>query len=109
MANSVVASWTVCIKELQRLMDAADATDPPAAEVEAFTKRIDKLQKQPPMPHAAWKKLVQDAKVMHAGADGGGREVDAPKAYHPATAHVHTYPHMADGTTDGQAVTYHMG
>lgn len=47
-------------------MDAPDTANSPAAEVEALTKRIDKLYQQPPLPHAAWKKLVQDVQVMHA-------------------------------------------
>jgi hypothetical protein len=63
MANAVVASWTACINELQQLIDdTADAAEADAIQL-CLLQRINKLKKQPSLPHAAWKRLVQDMQV----------------------------------------------
>jgi hypothetical protein len=69
MSNAVVAAWTACIKDLEQHLGAA-ASAPPGAPSSIHETRkqelIDsvlRLQKQPPLPHAAWKRLVQDVKV----------------------------------------------
>ena len=62
MANAVVASWTACIKELQRLTDRVGDAD--AAAVAGLRQRLENIQQQPPLPNAVWKKLVQDVQVM---------------------------------------------
>jgi hypothetical protein len=62
MASAVVASWSACIKDLQQLIDRA--AEPPAGEGAALTRRIQNLFLPPPLPNAAWKKLVQDVQVM---------------------------------------------
>lgn len=66
MANAVVASWKECIKELQMAVDTdwqdvipADAAD----ALGAFVQRVQMLKQQLPLPHAAWKRLVQDVQV----------------------------------------------
>jgi hypothetical protein len=64
MANAAVASWTACVKELQQLMSST-----PAAQSRfsvACTQRLQQLSQQPPLPHAAWKKLAQDVQVKCA-------------------------------------------
>lgn len=63
MANAAVASWTACIKELRHLADTAGAVQDDA--IHAFRQRVDKLEQQPPLPKATWKRLVQDAQVTH--------------------------------------------
>jgi hypothetical protein len=66
MANAVVASWTACVRELQQMLDTADAAE---ADVSKLFQRADKLGDQLSLPHAAWKKLVHDVQVTHAGTD----------------------------------------
>jgi hypothetical protein len=66
MANSVVASWTACIKELQQLIDRAGEADASVAVAHAFHKRFDTLNQQPALPNAVWKNPVQDVKVTYA-------------------------------------------
>lgn len=60
MANAVVAEWTACIKELQQIVDAAAA-----AQLDGGTlaQHLEKLEEHASMPHAAWKRLVQDVQV----------------------------------------------
>jgi hypothetical protein len=72
MANAAVSLWTACIKDLQTSTHAAGAV--PASTVKALVKSLNKLEQQPPLPHAAWKKLVQDVQVNCAGMvqDGMG-------------------------------------
>jgi hypothetical protein len=66
MANAVVASWTACVRELEQLLDTADAAE---ADVSKLFQRADKLGEQLSLPHAAWKKLVHDVQVTHASID----------------------------------------
>jgi hypothetical protein len=61
MANAVVASWTACIKELQQLTAGTAQAHPLNTAC-----MLDKLHQQPLLPHAAWKKLVQDVQVKLA-------------------------------------------
>lgn len=68
MSKAVVASWMACIKELQKLVTASAAD---AGATEAFRQRLQQLDGQPPLPHAAWKKLVQDVQV-EPGMDAWG-------------------------------------
>jgi hypothetical protein len=64
MSNAWVAAWTACIKELLRLVNTASVAQ---AEVQAFDRVVAELSKQPqPLPHAVWKKLVQDVQVTCA-------------------------------------------
>ena len=66
MANAVVASWTACVRELQQMLDTADFAE---ADVSKLFQHADKLGDQLSLPHAAWKKLVHDVQVTHAGTD----------------------------------------
>lgn len=66
MANAVVASWTACVRELQQMLDTADFAE---ADVSKLFQRANKLGDQLSLPHAAWKKLVHDVQVTHAGTD----------------------------------------
>lgn len=66
MANAVVASWAACIKELQRLVDAPSVAQ---SDGNAVLKLVEQLDNQPPLPHAACKRLVQDLQVNRAGMD----------------------------------------
>jgi hypothetical protein len=65
MANAVVASWKACIKELQDAVntDWQDLYEVEAGILRAFVERVRQLEQQPPLPHAAWKRLVQDVQV----------------------------------------------
>jgi hypothetical protein len=64
MSKVPITAWTVCIKQLQRL---ADATDVSETKVQTFSDALEVLGQQPnPLPHAAWKKLVQDVQVTCA-------------------------------------------
>lgn len=60
MANAAVASWTACIKELQKLV-----VDPSTSHdtADLAVGKLDK-DKEIPLPNAAWKKLVRDVKVL---------------------------------------------
>jgi hypothetical protein len=69
MANAAASLWTTCIKDLQTPAFAAGAV--PASAVKALAKSLSKLEQQPPLPHAAWKKLVQDVQVKCADMDAG--------------------------------------
>jgi hypothetical protein len=69
MANAAVSLWMACIKDLQNLVIAAGAA--PASAVKAMLKCLNKLEHQPPLPHAAWKKLVQDVQVNCADVGAG--------------------------------------
>ncbi len=63
MANAVVAAWASCIKEFQQLMRKSE--DVQRAELKALAQRVHKLEQQPSLPHAAWKKLVYDVQVTY--------------------------------------------
>jgi hypothetical protein len=64
MAKTCITCWTACLKELQRLADAAVIAQ---TEVRALGVALEELSQQPqPLPHAAWKKLVQDVQVTCA-------------------------------------------
>ena len=63
MANAAVASWTACVKELQELAAAPSVAQ---RDGDAVLQRVEKLQDQPPLPHAAWKRLAQDVQVRQA-------------------------------------------
>jgi hypothetical protein len=65
MANSVVASWTACIKALQQLTDRAGNANVADAAVVAVRQHMNKLTLQPPLPNAVWKKLAQDVQVTY--------------------------------------------
>jgi hypothetical protein len=65
MANAVVASWTACIKELQRMIDTAGEAGDSAALVKVFRLRMEAITQQPPLPNAVWKKLVHDVQVTY--------------------------------------------
>ena len=60
MANAVVAEWTACIKELQQIVDAAAAAQ---LDGETLAQHLEKLEEHASMPHAAWKRLVQNVQV----------------------------------------------
>jgi hypothetical protein len=63
MANTCITAWTACIKELQGLVSTASAAP---TEVPGYD-RVEELSKQlQPLPHASWKKLVQDVQVTCA-------------------------------------------
>jgi hypothetical protein len=68
MANAAVAGWTACIKELQQQLGATGPVR--ADDFSAFSKRVTALEQQLPLPHAAWKRLVQDVQVKHADVLG---------------------------------------
>lgn len=61
MATTAVAAWTACIKEMQQLLNTEGALQRDAYT--ALVISVAGLQKQPPLPHAAWKRLVQDVQV----------------------------------------------
>lgn len=90
MANAVVASWTACVKELQRLVEAAAAAGPCRvyegqpywADLKPYQRCVDKLDTQSPLPHAAWKRLVQEVQVSWAGRSKGGAGIAAARAAH---------------------------
>jgi hypothetical protein len=66
MANAVVASWKECIKELHLAVstDWQDVGHAEAADaLSEFVQRVQVLKQQLPLPHAAWKRLVQDVQV----------------------------------------------
>jgi hypothetical protein len=80
MAKAVVSAWTACVKDLQQLVAAASASTPAlgtpdspttraSSELSSFMQRVKKLNKQPPLSHAAWKKLVQDVQVICWGTN----------------------------------------
>jgi hypothetical protein len=74
MANAAVSLWTACIRDLENPALAAGAVPAsavPVSAVKAMLKCLNKLRKQPPLPHAAWKKLVQDVQVKHADLGAG--------------------------------------
>jgi hypothetical protein len=78
MSNATVASWTACIKELQRLVNtaAAGAADDDLRKAGiAMGRNLEKLTRQPPLPHAAWKRLVQDVQVIMKTACLAGSEL----------------------------------
>lgn len=62
MANSVLASWTACVKDLQQMFNASSGREREEAGLK-FVQRLDKLDGQPPLPHAAWKRLAQKVQV----------------------------------------------
>lgn len=70
MANAAVASWTACIKELQKLVDNS-TTAPDAAQ---FTERMTQLEQLScsPLPPAAWKTLVDKLQVLLPLSDSCG-------------------------------------
>jgi hypothetical protein len=76
MAKAVVAAWAACVKDLQQQVAAACASSPPpgsiitqaSQEFSSSMRRVMKLKEQPPLPHAAWKKLVHDVQVMCWGS-----------------------------------------
>jgi hypothetical protein len=80
MAKAVVAAWAACVEGLQQQVAAASASTPApgsimtqaSKEFSSLMQRIIRLQDQPPMPHAAWKKLVQDVQVMCWACHHGG-------------------------------------
>jgi hypothetical protein len=61
MSKACIAAWTACIKELQGLANTAVA-DQPDAVFQAM-QHVEQLDQQQPLPHAAWKRLVQDVQV----------------------------------------------
>lgn len=61
--NMVVATWTGLITALQQQVDAADAAD--SASRAAVTAGLNSITYAPPLPHAAWKTLVQDVQVCY--------------------------------------------
>lgn len=63
MSSSAAASWTALIKGLETLLAGpTDFTgDTPAYQ--AVAAKHDALAEQPPLPHAAWQKVIQDIKV----------------------------------------------
>jgi hypothetical protein len=66
MANPVVASWTACIKELQDAVNTdwqGVSVAETADALRAVVLRVKRLREQPPLPHAAWKRLVHDVQV----------------------------------------------
>ena len=68
MAKATVAAWAACIKELQQQLDTAGAVR--ADAVPAFCQRLEKLNEQPTLPRAVWKKLVQDVQVKMLTREG---------------------------------------
>lgn len=63
MAKAAVAAWVACISDLQQLLDGKAQT------TWLMMHSVEKLKLHSPLPHAAWKKLVQDAQVIcHACA-----------------------------------------
>jgi hypothetical protein len=76
MAKALVAAWAACVKDLQVQLQqqvAAISASPTAptgiithvsSDFSSLLGRFTKLKEQPPLPHAAWKKLVQDVQVM---------------------------------------------
>jgi hypothetical protein len=86
MANAVVAFWTACIKELQRLADKtgdADAASSSAAVNAVRQHLADHFIQQPILPNAVWKKLVQDVQVTCALGRGGA---GLPRVLHVGAA-----------------------
>jgi hypothetical protein len=67
MAKAAVAAWAACIKDLQQQLDTAGAVRDDAV---AFCQRLEKLNEQPPLPHAVWKKLVLDVQVNMLTREG---------------------------------------
>jgi hypothetical protein len=70
MANAVVAHWKALVKEVQLVINF-EWQDVPAADVaEAVRHFVKSMGGHPPrgapLPHAAWKKLVQDVQVCEA-------------------------------------------
>lgn len=63
--SSTVSLWTARIKDLQDPALVANAV--PASAVKALLQALSKLEQQPPLPNAAWQKLVQDFQVSCAG------------------------------------------
>jgi hypothetical protein len=65
MANAVVASWTACISALQHLLVQVSHTTSAALSgaTQSVVQLVEKLGRQPPLPHAAWKRLAQDVQV----------------------------------------------
>jgi hypothetical protein len=71
MAKAAVSAWTACIKDLQQLVDSAPGVpgntytlpDQDCPLQNKIARCVKKLHQQPPLPHAAWKKLVQDVQV----------------------------------------------
>jgi hypothetical protein len=72
MAKAAAAAWAACLKDLQQQVAAASASKPApgriishaSTEFRSSMQCIRKLKDQPPLPHAAWKKLAQDVQVM---------------------------------------------
>jgi hypothetical protein len=92
MAKTVVAAWAACVKDLQHFVAAASASTPatgsiatPAAskEFDSFLQCLEKIRKQPSLPHAAWKKLVADVQVMcwHGAPSAGVTQTGAPMCW----------------------------
>jgi hypothetical protein len=67
--SSTVSLWAACIKDLQDQTFVED--DVPPSAVKALLQASSKLEQQPPLPSAAWKKLVQDVQVNCAGMGVG--------------------------------------
>ncbi len=67
MANAAVTAWTACLRDLQQLThDTFTAAGSTPEARKAFAQCVAKLKQQPALPNAAWKRLVQDEKVMCA-------------------------------------------
>jgi hypothetical protein len=68
MSSPAVATWTALIKALEKLVKAppeinGTSTSASVALRRAVITRLNEGAKQPPLPRAAWKKLVQEHKV----------------------------------------------
>jgi hypothetical protein len=68
MSKGLITCWTACITELQQMADAAAAACvPDQAKLQALNDAMEDLSRMPqPLPHTAWKKLVQDVQVTCA-------------------------------------------
>jgi hypothetical protein len=71
MARAAVAAWVACISDLQQLFDGVFAPGAPdstpaanSAATHIFVHSLTQLQRHSPLPHAAWKKLVEEVQVM---------------------------------------------
>jgi hypothetical protein len=61
--KTVLDTWTGLVKALQQHVDAPDAADVANAAAVAVGVTSIGSSSAPPLPHAAWKTLVQDVQV----------------------------------------------
>lgn len=74
MANAAVAAWKKSIQDVQSMIDAPSTA--PDTKIKLTNWRMQLGLEETdgsPLPSAAWKKLVQDAKVMHCVLKGGDK------------------------------------